>query len=68
MKSRWAVRIFCVLAVLGLFIAYGCHPFTAERNRRRVYAVKTDLEHMVDDVDWILGFDRPTRLYDESRP
>ena len=68
MKSMWIVRILCVLAVLGIFLSCGCGVFTAERNRRSMYAIRTDLKHMVDDGYWMVGLERPTKLYDEIDP
>ena len=68
MKSMWIVRILCVLAVLSIFLSYGCGAFTAERNRRTMYAIRTDLKHMVDDAYWMVGLERPTKLYDEIEP
>jgi hypothetical protein len=28
--------------------------------------VSRDLDRLVDDVDWILGFNHPSQLYDET--
>jgi len=28
--------------------------------------VKADIEHMADDIDWVLGLHRPTKSFDES--
>jgi len=59
----------CALVVLSVSLLFaGCNFFSAERNRRRAYTIRTDLDRMADDVDWILGFDRPSRLYDERQP
>jgi len=59
-------RILCFSAVCALiFGVCGCSAFTPEKNRRRAYVVKADLEHLIDDVDWILGFDKPSMLYED---
>jgi hypothetical protein len=59
-------RIVCLLALFGLVLGLcGCGMFDPDRNRRRRYVVKTDLEHFVDDLDWILGLDKPSMLYED---
>ena len=68
MMRTWLVRIACVLVVCSFALSVGCNAFSAERNRRRMYTVRTDLDRMVDDVDWILGLDRPTKMYDPTKP
>lgn len=66
MRNHWTARILCLLAVIGLLIACGCNAFTPRRQRRRSYAIRTNLDRAVDDVDWMLGLHRPTSLYDET--
>ncbi len=69
MNRCWAARILCLLAVIGMVIVCGCsamNAYSPERKRRRAYSVRTDLNRMVDDVDWIMGWHRPTRSFDES--
>jgi len=68
MKGNWIARILCLLLIGTMVVAVGCNAFSAQRNRRRLYTVRTDLDRMVDDVDWVLGFSGPTKLYDETRP
>lgn len=59
-------RIVCLLAVASLFLSMcGCGMFDPDRNRRRRYVVRTDLEHFVDDFDWVLGIDKPSMLYED---
>ena len=67
MGSRWTVRILCVVAVLVLVVACGCSTYnTPRRQRMRAYTAQTDLDRAVDDLDWILGRDRPQVMYDPS--
>ena len=69
MSSRWLTGVLCLLAAVGLAISAGCsNAFSAERNRRRAYVVRRDLDRMVDDVDWILGLDEPSIIYEDSYP
>jgi len=68
MKSRWVTKLLCVVAVTGLVLSLGCNAFSAERQRRRAYSVRTDLNYMVDDVDWLLGLDEPSALHEETFP
>lgn len=69
MTSRWLTVLLCTLTVLGMALSLGCaNAFTEERTARRAYAIRTDLDHMVDDVDWALGLDEPSILYEDSFP
>lgn len=69
MTSRWLRVLLCVLTVVGVAISLGCaNPFSAERNRRRLYSIRTDMDHIVDDVDWLFGLDEPSILYEDSFP
>jgi hypothetical protein len=68
MKKRLLIHILCLLTVVCMSLAMGCNAFSAHRNRKRMHTMRTDLDRMVDDVDWILGFHEPTQLYDQSRP
>jgi hypothetical protein len=67
MKKGLAVRIFCLLAVAGLMPSVvGCLNYnTPERQRRRLYSISEDRNYLSDDVDWMLGWTRPTFAYDE---
>jgi len=67
MKSTWLVRFLCVVAVAGaVFTMLGCNAFTPERQRMRSQTVRDDLDHMTDDVDWLLFLNRPSIAYDET--
>ncbi len=68
MKHWWLGGLLCVFAAMGLIMSLGCNAFSAERQRRRAYSIRTDLDHMVDDVDWVLGLDEPSSLYEETFP
>ena len=65
MTSRWVTGVLCLLTVLALSMSLGC---SAERNRYRANSMKTDLHHMVDDIDWFFGLDEPSILYEDSFP
>ncbi len=66
MKSAWLTRLVCLLALAGFIAALGCSDISPERARRHRYTVRTDLERMKDDIDWILGLHRPVESYDET--
>ena len=66
MKRIWLARLLCFALLVTLCTTLGCNAFTARRQRRREYAIETNLDRMVDDVDWMLGLDAPTQLYDET--
>lgn len=59
-------RVLCLSVLAAVLLGLcGCGMFDPDRNRQRRYVVKTDLEHFVDDLDWILGLDQPSMLYME---
>ena len=63
MSSLWTRGLVCVLALLGMIAVSGCsYAFSAERNRHRLRVMKRDVELLVDDIDWVLGFDESSML------
>lgn len=66
------LRNTVVVLVICLFVsvaASGCQMLkinTPERQRRRKYVIRTDLDRMIDDADWVLGLRRPSRLHNEA--
>ena len=67
MKSLAARGVLCVLALLGIIVATGCsYAFSKERNEFRMRVMKLELKLLVDDIDWILGFDESSMLLDEA--
>jgi len=69
MKSHWLAGLVCVVTLAAMVLSAGCsNPVSADRNRRRAYVVQTDLDHMTDDIDWALGLDEPSILYEDSFP
>ena len=65
MRSRWVTALVCLVAVAGLLVATGC---SQERNARRAYVIKSDLDRMPDDLDWLFGLDEPSILYEVTFP
>lgn len=65
MITRWVTVVLCFLMVVGVSASLGC---SAERNRYRTDSMSRDLDHMVDDVDWALGIEEPSMLYEDSFP
>jgi uncharacterized protein YceK len=64
MRSSWVCKGLCLLTVLFLLALSGCSTVnTPERVRRRSYTIRTDIDHMVDDIDWALGLHRPSKAY-----
>jgi len=68
MKLTWLMKVICIVTLLAiLVVTFGCRNYsTPERERRRAYAVRSDMDRMSDDVDWILGLHRPVFSYDET--
>ncbi|MGD2174019.1 MAG: hypothetical protein PVJ27_01345 [Candidatus Brocadiaceae bacterium] len=68
MRKRSLSVLLCLLAVVGLVVSMGCNAFTPERTQRRVSVARQDLGRIPDEVDWVLGFDEPSIIYDDSFP
>jgi hypothetical protein len=69
MSSRWLTVVLCSLALIGVSLSLGCaEMFSAERNRRRSYVMKSDVDRIPDEIDWALGLDEPSTLYEDSFP
>ena len=69
MASRWLTAFLCLLTVVGISVSLGCaNAFTAQRRRMRIQSVEVDSDNIIDDVDWILGLDEPSTLYEDSFP
>ena len=65
MISRWITVVLCFVMFIGVSASLGC---TAERNRYRANSIGDDLDHMVDDVDWALGLDERSMVYEDTFP
>ncbi|MHC4480309.1 MAG: hypothetical protein ACYS8K_03775 [Planctomycetota bacterium] len=69
MASRWLAGLLCLVTLMAILLSVGCaNAFTEERVRRRKFAMETDLDHLIDDVDWALGIEEPSILYEDSFP
>lgn len=69
MARRWVAILVCLLAAAALCASLGCrNALSAERVRMRTYSMQTDADHIVDDVDWVLGLEEPSILYEDSFP
>jgi len=62
MITRWVGVVLCLIMVVGSLCC------TLERNRYRNYSMRRDIDSMVDDVDWTLGLDEKSSLYESSFP
>ena len=68
MRRKWLVHGVCLLGLLCITLTAGCNAFSAKRNRMRMHSIRTDLDRIVTDVDWILGLQEPSNMYDPIRP
>ncbi|MFO8007217.1 MAG: hypothetical protein R6V05_05700 [Candidatus Brocadiia bacterium] len=68
MAKRCLVILLCLLAVAALTMSTGCGYFTPEKNARRLRVARADLERIPDEVDWALGLDAPSILYEDGLP
>ncbi len=67
MRNRLLGWFVGVLVIAGMALSTGCsNAFSAERTRQRDYVVNRDLDGIVDDMDWALGLDEPSMIYEES--
>lgn len=67
MKTAWTARVLCLVVALSIVAISGCAgAFTPERKRRRQMTIRTDIDHMYDDIDWVLGLYRPAQSFDEE--
>ncbi len=68
MAKRCLAIFLCLLAVAALILSTGCAYFTPQKNARRLRVARADLSRLPDDVDWVLGLDEPTILYEDGLP
>jgi len=68
MRSRRLTGLICLFVLSGLILFTGCNAFSAERQHRRSYAIQTDLDNIVDDVDYLLGLQEPGTMHEETFP
>ncbi len=69
MNETWKTVVILMVCLSVSLVASGCQMLkinTPERKRKRMYTIKTDLDRMVDDADWVLGLQRPSRLHNEA--
>ena len=67
MASRALTMLLCLLTVAGFAMSLGC-AVSEERSRRHAYVIHEDLHHLGQDIDWVLGLDEPSGVYDDSFP
>ncbi len=68
MRKRCVSLLLCMAALVGLTLSLGCNAFAPERNQRRMQVVRSDTRRIPDEVDWILGFEEPSQLYEDTFP
>ena len=68
MRTRWLAVALCAVVAMVLMAATGCSAFTPERTRMRMNVVRTDMDRIIDDIDWLFGLHRPSQIYDETLP
>ena len=65
MITRWVTVVLCFLMVVGVSPARGC---AAGRKRDTTHKKIRGMDQMVVDVDWALGIEEPSMLYEDSFP
>jgi hypothetical protein len=69
MFRRWLAASICLLVVVSASMSLGCARFySRERMARRQYIYDRETDLMVDDIEWALGVDDPSMLYEDSFP
>jgi len=52
-----------------LFLSTGCGSmFSADRNRARASVVRADMARIPDEMDFILGFEDPSMIHEDTLP
>ena len=67
MRSRCLVFLLSLVALAGVLCTTGCSTTPAQR-RTRALAAYTDRENMKREIDWMLGLEDPSMLWDYSFP
>jgi hypothetical protein len=71
MYRVYAVICLFVMSAIALPLTTGCHATdwsSAKRQRRRQYAIETDLDNLTKDLDYVFGLRNPSGLVDETSP
>jgi hypothetical protein len=67
MRSRCLVLLLALVALLGVLGMTGCSTTPAQR-RTRALTIHTDRENMKRELDWMLGLEDASILWDYSFP
>jgi len=65
MRKRWLAVVMCLVIGATFAVSLGC---TAERSATAVASIRSDLNRLPDDVQWVLGLDEPSILYEDTFP
>lgn len=67
MRSRFIAILVSLAALAGLFCMTGCNTYPAQRRTRQL-TIAQDRENMKREIDWMLGVEDPSILWDYSFP
>jgi hypothetical protein len=67
MLTRRLTWLLCLAALFCTVLTSGCSSDPARRYTQ-TYTVRTDLGRLAHEIDWILGLDEPSILFDASMP
>ena len=67
MRSRCFILVVSLFALAGISLSSGCSTYPAQRRTRQV-TMTTDRENMKREIDWMLGVEDPSMLWDYSFP
>jgi hypothetical protein len=69
MARRSLTTVAFLLVIAGACVSLGCsHYWAAEKTHRRIEVAKSDWNRAGDDLDWALGLDEPSIMYEDSLP
>jgi hypothetical protein len=68
MPRPYLTGLLGLILALVLMFSAGCHPFRADRQAMRLDSISKDVDRSIDDIDWALGLDEPSMLYEKTFP
>ncbi len=65
MRKRWLAVVMCLIIGATFTGTLGC---SSTRSATAVASMRQDLNRLPDDVQWALGLDEPSILYEDTFP
>jgi hypothetical protein len=65
MRKRWLAVVMCLVIGATFAVSLGCTP---QRRAIANASVNNDVNQLQDDLQWIVGLDEPSILYEDTVP